>query len=325
MNQLWRQMRWCTNGALGLVLAALVIAACGGAPASSGFVTTSDGTRLAYERVGRGSEVLVVPMRVFLAEALSELAEGRQVVFYDPRGRGASDPADTLAVSREQNLADLEELREALGIERMALLGWSGLGMEMAVYTLRHPERVTRLVQVAPVPPARAVMREAGGDTRDVRTDTAAVRQLLAGFDAGEYRDDPQGFCTHYQRLTLPGNFADTSLARLVPDVCQYSNEWPVNLWPYFGALLPSFGDYDWREDLRRLEVPRLVIHGREDGIPLAGARAWVAGFPSARLVELSPAGHFPFLEQPEAFFAAVTVFLDGGWPAEAVPLPPPS
>ena len=104
-----------------------------------------------------------------------------------------------------------------------------------------------------------------------------------------------------------------------VPDVCEHENEWPANLWRYFGALLGSFGDYDWRPALADLTVPRLVIHGREDGIPLAGAYAWASGFETARLIELSPAGHFPFLEQPTAFFSAVNQFLDGTWPAEAV------
>ena len=58
---------------------------------------------------------------------------------------------------------------------------------------------------------------------------------------------------------------------------------------------------------------------GSRHGIPLEGGRAWAAGFPTARLIVLSPAGHFPFLEQPAAFFPAVDRFLDGEWPEEAV------
>jgi pimeloyl-ACP methyl ester carboxylesterase len=70
--------------------------------------------------------------------------------------------------------------------------------------------------------------------------------------------------------------------------------------------------------------VPRLIIHGREDGIPLEGARAWAAGFDQARLLVLSPAGHFPFVEQPDAFFRAAGTFLAGEWPEGAVAVPPP-
>jgi pimeloyl-ACP methyl ester carboxylesterase len=72
-------------------------------------------------------------------------------------------------------------------------------------------------------------------------------------------------------------------------------------------------------EEIGELDIPRLVVHGREDGIPVEGGRAWAAGFPTARFLELSPAGHFPFLEQPAAFFPAVDRFLDGHWPDGAV------
>ena len=304
---------------LALALAPL---ACGGRAESSareGRVTTDDGVALYYRTVGEGPQTVVVPMAVYLEDLLAPLVRpGRRVVFYDPRHRGRSARGDLARVSLDRQIEDLEQLRAALGIERMALIGWSGLGMEMAVYAIRHPGRVTRLVQVGAVPPAARLLRAAGGDRRAERTDRTALAGLDRRFDAGEFAGNPAGFCQARNRLTMPSNFADTALAAGVPDVCRWENEWPVNLWPYFEALLGSFGDYDWRDELAALSIPRLVIHGREDGIPLAGARAWVEGLPSARLLVLSPAGHFPFIERPEAFFPAVDRFLAGEWPPGA-------
>jgi pimeloyl-ACP methyl ester carboxylesterase len=89
-------------------------------------------------------------------------------------GRG-----DLRAVSLDRQVQDLEQLRVALGVDRMAIIGWSGLGMETAVYAMRHPDRVTRLVQVSPVPPAARIMRESGGDARAERTN----RDSLAALD----------------------------------------------------------------------------------------------------------------------------------------------
>ena len=86
-------------------------------------------------------------------------------------------------------------------------------------------------------------------------------------------------------KLTLPGNFADPTFVSAVPDVCEFANEWPANLWPYFNALLGSFGDYDWRPALAELAVPRLVLHGREDRITFEGGRLWALGFEEARFV----------------------------------------
>ncbi len=232
------------RAAVGVGAAALALAsACagpggGGAgsgarPPREGFVTADDGVRLFYETLGEGGDFVVIPFGFYLRPSLDRLAGKRTLVFYHPRNRGRSDPAPLASVSLDRQIQDLEQLRAALGIDRMA-------------------------------------------------------------------------------------NFVDASLVARVPDVCVYENEWPTNLWRYFGALLGSFGKYDWSADLASLEVPRLVIHGREDGVPVAGARAWARGYRNARLIELSPAGHFPFLEQPEAFFAAAERFLAGGWPDEA-------
>ena len=291
-----------------------------------GHVTTDDSVRLYYRMVGAGDETVVVPMALYLEDLLAPLARpGRRLVFYDPRHRGRSARGEMARVSLDRQIEDLEQLRAALRIERMALIGWSGLGMEMAVYAIRHPNRVTRLIQVGAVPPAARIMREAGGDRRAERTDREAIAALDRRFEAGDFANDPAGFCRARRRLTERSNVVDTTLAGRVPDPCQWENEWPVNLWPYFEALLGSFGDWDWTDEIAGLELPRLVIHGREDGIPLAGARAWAAGFPNARLLVLSPAGHFPFIERPDAFFPAVDRFLAGEWPPEAEAVPGPA
>lgn len=286
------------------------------------FVTVRDGTRLFFTRGGSGSDVLVVPVGFYLEPQLFDaLSEHRRVVFYDPRNRGRSRRADLSTVSLDRQVQDLEDLRQALGIRQMALLGWSGLGMEMAVYALRYPNRVTRLIQMAAVPPAASVMRDAGGDARNQRVDEAAIDALVARAEAGAFDDAGDEYCRQYNALLAPSNFADPAFIDQVPDVCVYENEWPENLWPYFGALLPSFGDYDWRDDLGRLDIPRLVIHGREDGIPLAGAEAWVSGYENARLLVVSPAGHFPHIEQRDIVIDAINTFLDGEWPTGAVTL----
>lgn len=304
---------------------ALIILACQGTlPAvREGYVVTDDSVRLYYRIVGTGPQTVVIPVAAYLEDLLAPLAtSGRRLVFYDLRHRGRSGAGDLSRVSLDRQFADLERLRIALGIERMALIGWSGLGMEMAVYAMRYPDRVTRLVQIGAVPPAARLMREAGGDRRAQRMDRAALEALDRRAAAGEFAADPAGLCRARNRLTQPANFEDTTLVARVPDVCQWENEWPSRLGPYFAALMRSLNDWDWTGEMHRLTMPRLVVHGREDGIPLAGARAWAAGFANARLLVLSPAGHFPFIEQPEEFFPAVDRFLAGEWPpaAESVP-----
>lgn len=294
------------------------VAACQNDPASEeGFIAMDDGTSLYYRAIGAGSTTLVIPAALYLADALAPLAEHNRVVFYDPRNRGRSDRAPLETISLDRQIEDLEILRQRLRLDSMALLGWSGLGMELAAYAIRYPERVTRFIQVSAVPPAAQLFAEATNPTGDDSLRTA-IRELERQFDAGEFGDRPAEFCREYNALTLPLNFVDTALVSEVADVCEHPNEWPVNLWPYFEALLGSFGDYDWRPDLEKLGIARLVIHGREDRIPFEGGRAWAAGYQNVKLIAMSPAGHFPFLEHREQFFLAVNRFLQGYWPHEA-------
>lgn len=288
---------------------------------TDGFVTTDDGVGLYYVEAGSGSGVLIAPLALYLEpHLLDRLATNMRIIFFDPRNRGQSDRADLSSISLDRQLQDLEALRDALGIEEMALLGWSAWGMEMAAYTLRHPNRVTRLIQMSPIPPAASIMRE-NGDARAVMVDRTALESLDRRNDVGEFAETPEEYCRLRNAITDPAYFVDSQLAKMVLDVCVHQNEWRKNIRPYFNALFESYGEYDWRDDLKSLRVPRLVIHGREDNIPVASAKAWVAGYPEARLLILSPSGHVPYIEKKEAVIEAIETFLGGEWPAEASPI----
>lgn len=107
-----------------------------------------------------------------------------------------------------------------------------------------------------------------------------------------------------------------------LPDAREHENGWPVNTGPLFEASLRSFGDYDWREELASLDVPRLVIHGEDEAFPLEGSREWVRGHAKARLLLVPGARHLPFVDRPDVFFPAVESFLSGKWPQAARRLP---
>ena len=78
---------------------------------------------------------------------------------------------------------------------------------------------------------------------------------------------------------------------------------------------------YDWREQLRALRVPTLVIHGEWDPLPVSVARDTASLIPDTRLAVIPGSGHMPFWEAPERFFGLVEAFLSPGGPDR----PPPS
>ena len=67
----------------------------------------------------------------------------------------------------------------------------------------------------------------------------------------------------------------------------------------------------DVREDLRALEIPVLIVHGRHDPYVLEEAARWIAAnVAGARLEIFAHSGHAPFLDEPERFAAVLDEFL---------------
>lgn len=317
----------CFRCATALLLAMAVVACDRAAPRAdtasadslagdSGFVAADDGVRLFYRVVGSGPLDIVIPVAHYLEAPLQPLARAdRRLVFYDLRARGRSDPGDRADVTLDRQIADLEAVRTSLDIDSMVLIGWSGLGMEMAVYTMRHPDRVIGLVQVAPVAARDEPHNARAYATRVARTDTVALDVLSARRERGEFANDPAGYCRALNEITGPASFADPTFRDSIPDPCRFPNEYPDSLGPLFEALLGSFQGYDWRTEIARVDVRRLVIHGAQDAFPVAGSREWVPPGSNARLLVIDRAGHFPFVERPDVFFPAVEAFLGGEWP----------
>jgi pimeloyl-ACP methyl ester carboxylesterase len=285
-------------------------------------VTTPDGVDLYVRIAGAGDEVVIAPFALYHGSALDRLARGRRVVTYDPRGRGRSATVSADKISLDHLLIDLDTVRRSVNAEKVAIIGWSGAGMETFVYALRNPGRVTRLVQLAPVAARFDPYGARMIADRQSRTDTAAQRALQDAVGSGRFTDHPAAHCRALNAVTVPPLLADPARAGIIPDVCQWSNEHPAALEIYFGALFPTISGYDWRPALSSVSIPRLVIHPERDNIPREGNEEWVRGQAGARFMVIEESGHFPLYEKPEATLAAIARFLDGRWPARARALP---
>ncbi|MFN0180295.1 MAG: alpha/beta fold hydrolase [Gemmatimonadales bacterium] len=300
-----------TNGFLAAFSVATV-----GRQDREGYATTSDSVRLWYRIVGRGRETVLVPAAAYHGRSLDSLGHGRRVVLYDSRGRGRSDTVPPSKMTLDRRLLDFEAVGRAVGADSFALIGWSGLGPDAFAYAIRNPSRVTRLVQLAPLPPRQEpFLTQIRGRARS-RSDTVAQARLEARVAAGEFAGRQVELCRERARLSNPGTFADPAMARLAPDVCDYPNEWPDRYAKTAAAAMASFATVDWRDRLGDLRIPHLVVHGAHDNFPLEGSREWVAGQPRARLLVVPDAGHWPQHERTKRVVAAIDDFLRGRWPA---------
>lgn len=315
---------------LALLLAASAVAnpgrAVGDPPipaAAEGQVDAGDGVRLGYLRLGDSADPLIVLhggpglTLQYLADDLSPLARDRSVIFYDQRGAGRSTlVTDPAALDAGRFADDLEAVRKHFGLEVMTLVGHSWGAGVAALYAMRYPGRVSRIVLIGPMALRRSELdRSFAAVPASLGPEEA--EQLRVARDA--VRADPGNAqaCRKFYSLWFRPFFADPAdMTKMRGDVCAGSPEALRNGTLVVGRhTMASLGDFDWRDSLRHVSAPVLVLHGSEDVIPVSAAAEWATAFPNARLLLLEGVGHFPYVEAPEAFFSAVDAFLGGKWP----------
>jgi proline iminopeptidase len=274
---------------------------------------TVNGIRLLTRQVGAGPVVVVLhggpgAHHDYLLPQYDRLATGRTLFYYDQRGGGQSPVPRETPVGWREHVADLEGVREHLGLERITLLGYSWGGLLAVLYYLEHPDRVERLALVSPASITATYRREFEKRFEERMSQPAVVRAREELRASGLRERDPKAYQRRAFELSVAGYFRNIEDAR--------------NLTPFRvtgrtqDAVWQSLGDYDLRPRLREatsrftLHASR-IIHGPFDPIPIEGSRE-LATLLGADLVEL-PVGHCPHVEATDAFVAALDPFLPKG------------
>jgi pimeloyl-ACP methyl ester carboxylesterase len=289
-----------------------------------GYVTTTDGVRLFYRKVGSRSQTVIVPASLFLFRDFQRLAKDRSLIFYDMRDRGRSDAVnDPKKITIQNDVDDLETIRQHFAIDKPNLIGFSYLGMMVMLYAMQHPDHVGRIVQIGPVPRRFDSKYPATLTAQDAVSvpDPAALKQLDELEKNGYIREHPKEFCEKEWEVTreqLVGNPANAG--KLGAGSCDMPNEWPAHLYPHFQASIASIQALDLPLDkIASLTVQVLTIHGTKDrNAPYGGGREWAMTVRDGRLVTVPGSAHMSWIEAPELVFSSIDTFLAGKWPAAA-------
>jgi proline iminopeptidase len=242
-------------------------------------------------------------------------AEGIELIYYDQLGTGFSDnPDDTAFWDLDRYVEEVEQVRKALGLNKnnCYLLGHSWGGGIAMLAAAQESAAATGGVR-------KLVLVNAVGATSDwlpplhtagLARLTGDARARLAACDVRQLERPELGVHADYAQAFFPAWFADAALARSVAPPRGDSVTGA-----HVAARLRRDG-YDWIDRLRDLPVPTLVLHGAADVLPLSVAERTAQFLARAHLVPIPEAGHNPFWEAPDAFFAAVHTFLAEGVPA---------
>ena len=255
---------------------------------TSDYLTTPDGTRLYYKDWGRGQPVVFshgwpLDSDSWEAQMLFLADHGYRVIAHDRRGHGrSSQPWD--GNDMDHYADDLATVINTLDLKDAVLVGFSTGGGEVARYIGRHgTDRVRKVVLVSAVTPLMLkTPANPGGLPIEVFD---GMRKASLENRSQLYRDVASGPFFGFNR---PG--AKPSQGLIDAFWMQGMLGGHKNTYDSIAA----FSATDFTQDLRRFDVPTLIIHGDDDQIvPIdASARAAVKLVPGAQLIEYPGAPH---------------------------------
>lgn len=307
-------------GPVGVVVGAslgAVAGALGGAAASGpaepqapspAVAASTDTVRLHIEDSGGSGRPVVLihgwPLsaRAWAPQVSALRAAGHRVVAYDRRGFGRSDkPAsgyryDTLA-------DDLQRVMAQCGLQDVTLVGFSMGGGEVARYIGRHGQsRLRSVVFAAAVPPY--LMRTADNPEGPLTPEQAQQKKQALEQDRGASLERfTRDFYSAYGVLQVTESQLGDTLT-----LCHESA-------PHAAlACMDAFAMTDFRDDLKQVSVPTLVIHGTADAIvPIEGSGLRIhRAVPHSTLVRVDGAPHGLNVSHAQVFNEALLSFLRG-------------
>jgi len=258
-----------------------------------------DGSKLYYEMMGKGDAIILlhdglVDCRVW-DEQTAFLARQYQVIRYDRRGYGRSEPPE----ADYSNVADLYTLLRSLEIERTILMGGSAGGMIAIDFALAHPDMVAGLVLVG------AYVDGFESSEHSQQRALAAARPLIEDDDVEQtienWVNDPY--------FVAPENKVARQQFR------HFLTSQPHNLYDPHRYSFAEAGPAALGR-LAEMQVPTLLVVGEADiADNHAVAGALQVGISGSKRVVLSQAGHLANLEQPARFNQLVAQFLAAAAP----------
>lgn len=281
---------------------------------TEGFVSV-EGGRVWYRSVGSGG----IPLLLLhggpgaghdYLEPLEALAADRQVIFYDQLGCGRSDRPDNPSLWRiERFVTELAQLRQALDLSRLHLLGHSWGGFLAIEFLLGQPPGVVSVVLASTSASVSEFVTEIQ------RLKAQLPRRVL---DVME-RHEAAGDFTHPEYQEAVMEFYSRHLCRLDP--------WPDCLMRSVGNLdgnqvyltmngpnefttIGNLKDWERRNRLHEIRTPTLVTVGGHDEVPLACAQTIHKGIHNSELAVFEQSSHMAMLEEMDAYVGRLADFM---------------
>jgi pimeloyl-ACP methyl ester carboxylesterase len=239
-----------------------------------------------------------------------------RVVIFDKAGVGLSDPIPKVRLL-EERAAEIEAVMDAVGFGKAAIFAMSEGGPQAIVFAAKRPERTRALILYG------SFAFAAGGGWDDVDRDPAELRARFLA-ELGEDYTPSTKQIARFQAIGLArsgwGSGAVTKfMFPSVRSIRQLAMFERMAASPgMVRATIESAFRIDVRPILPTLTAPTLVVHARDDGLPVQNGRYLADHIPGARWLEVDGADHAPWFTEPDKILTQIEEFLTGSHAAPA-------
>jgi proline iminopeptidase len=296
-------------------------------PIRDGFID-ANGVMLYYMSTGRGQPLLIVhggpgASHDYFLPYLLPLARRHRVIFIDERGSGRSQKLqDPSGYTIENMVEDVEQVRQALGLGKISLLGHSYGGALAQAYALKYQRNLSHLILAS------------------TWSSTLALNQVFVRMKQNmspELRDridklEAAGLFGHgqdYEKNRYPNDYMIAAWGegyfpylyhnRPDPNYDPIANG--VISWDLYREMWGEHGEFvidgnlksvEYTNRLSSIQIPTLILVGDHDECDPSLSQAMQKKIAGSRLVILPQSGHMTFVDQTAMFLKAVEGFLSG-------------
>lgn len=233
---------------------------------------------------------------------LSDLSQKMQLVYFDHRGQGRSARGPKETYTLENNVEDMEALRQYLGLDKIIVIGGSYGGMVALSYAIKYPQNLSHLIVIATVSDYRFLEKAKQFIAEKGTDEQKKYAELLW---AGNFKDEAE-LKAYFQVMAPLYSVTYNPEAKNQSDNRTIYSVDAIN--QAFGGFLRTYNILD---QLHKITAPTLVIGGRHDWIcPPEFSEEIAAAIPNSDLRIFENSGHLIRVDEPQALKDAIAGFI---------------
>jgi len=282
---------------------------------------TIDGYKINVESLGTGDPIVFLAggpgdSHDYMQGNFGQYYKTNQVIFIDMPGRGISEDAkNKKEYSIDGDTRVIEEVRKALNLEKISIVGHSYGTVPAQNYAVKYPDKVNKMLLINGFHSGEMWQANCDSYNHYAKTHFPEYWQKIDSLrNLGYVSSDPV-FSALYGSLPIKYvYYHNTSLLQKVPK--DKYRSWNADVYysivgrdaDFFvgGSMI----DWDVRKELKNIPFPVLIAAGRYDGVSTPEyAMQYKHYMPQAKFIMFEQSGHNPYLEEPEKFFKAFEDF----------------